>query len=741
MMTMNYKKYAITALTAALLAIASCSEQNMPGVNDDCDPRLLTGINALMGQSESRAYVPLTDPNYIGRKDFANGDKLVFTTIKRTNSPIKTYTYAGIVWNRTDGGWNRDKNDKQPENIYWSDGKSGHTFTAYSLPVGDFAWEEKGGYYFGKLGNFTTDDATAIDYCSTFGSDFSIAPADSGSIKLRRDDLVLSHKTDLVADPGGSIATVRFNHALSFVYIKVNINGFAASSIAEDTKSRVHDMEILSQPIYYKWNKASSAAEPLNGSESEKPDWITDAAATKTLKACIFNPKGQNNNQYKEFIFTSLAVPTTEEGRTMQMRFKVTYPDPLRPNSLTVTKTYVATIHGVKLYAGKRTQINITLRHTDETMTVGAEYHDWEFVSTPDNSNLTKKSTFLSYVSRDSVTIHTDSIATEDDATWLYYKRDTNGVIQKDANGNDIILDVYGNDGTEGKPYIIATADQLLSFAYEVKGTGGRGAEFDFSGKCVKLDAAITMQPKLTTQADDASAVHWIGIGDNDHAFNGKFLGYSRQLSGLLGKPLFIKTGADAFVEHISLKNVLGVNGGGAAVETNGGILGACIIEGDVIYTSTTGTETYCGSLAAVNEETGHILSCVHIGKVQGPGFVGGLVGLNKGHIVASYHTGYVISTSGENSKVYGTVAATEGDNPTRKEWGLFYNSDYLQGSNDLSGKSTAELQSEEFVNDINDWKSSYITGGKTGLSSDMLLHYSTEHNFHYRPGAYPLPD
>lgn len=714
-------------MTAALLAIASCSEQNMPGVNDDCDPRLLTSINALMGQSESRAYVPLTDPNYIGRKDFANGDKLVFTTIRRTNSPIKNYTYAGIVWNRTGGGWNRDKNDKQPENIYWSDGKSGHTFTAYSLPVGNFAWEEHSNYYFGKLGNFTTDDATAINYCSTFGSDFSIAPADSGSIKLRRDDLVLSHKTDLVADPGGSIATVRFNHALSFVYIKVDINGFAASSIAEDTKSRVHDMEILSQPIYYKWNKQSSAAEPLSGSES-KPSWITDASATKTLKACIFNPKGQNNNQYKEFIFTSLAVPTTEAGRTMQMRFKVTYPDPLRPNTATVTKTYVATINDVKLYAGKRTQINITLHHTDETMTVGAEYHDWEFVSTPDNSNLTKKSTFLSYVSRDSVTIHTESKATEDDATWLY--------IQKDANGNKIILDVYGNDGSQEKPYIIATADQLLSFAYEVKGG------FDFRGKCVKLDAAITMQPKLTTQADDASAVHWIGIGDNDHAFNGKFLGYSRQLSGLLGKPLFIKTGADAFVEHISLKNVLGVNGGGAAVETNGGILGACIIEGDVNYTpeggAGEGEPIYCGSLAAVNEASGHILSCVHLGKVQGPDYVGGLVGLNKGHIVASYHTGYVISR--DNSKVNGTVAKSDNG----KEFGIYFNSDYLPGTND-GALSTTYLQSEEFVKVINGSKKSYIEyieKEETGLTPPgMIDHYRNEHNFQYRPGAYPLPD
>lgn len=726
-------------MTAALLAIASCSEQNMPGVNDDCDPRLLTGINALMGQSESRAYVPLSDPNYIGRKDFTNGDKLVFTTIKRTDNPIAIYSYEGILWERTGNSWVRGS-DGKAEKIYWSDALNGHTFTGYSkpaMPAGQtFYWEEKDKYYYGHLGNFTNPSADVIDYTSKFAEDgVTIAAADSGSIKLRRDDLVLSHKTDLVADPGGSIATVRFNHALSFVYIKVDINGFAASSTAEDTKSRVHDMEILSQPIYYKWNKASSAAEPLNGSESEKPSWITDAAATKTLKACIFNPKGQNNNQYKEFIFTSLAVPTTEAGRTMQMRFKVTYPDPLRPNTATVTKTYVATIYDVKLYAGKRTQINITLHHTDETMTVGAEYHDWEFVSTPDNSNLTKKSTFLSYVSRDSVTIHTDPKATEDDATWLYYKRDANGAIQKDANDKDIILDVYGNDGTEGKPYIIATADQLLSFAYEVKGG------FDFSGKCVKLDAAITMQPKLTTQATDASAVQWIGIGDNEHAFNGKFLGYSRQLSGLLGKPLFIKTGKYAFVEHISLKNVLGVDGGGAAVETNGGILGACIIEGDVIYTpeggAGEGEPIYCGSLAAVNEASGHILSCVHLGKVQGPDYVGGLVGLNKGHIVASYHTGYVISDSRDNSKVYGTVAKSDNG----KVFGIYFNSDYLPGTNELGAQSTTYLQSEKFVKDINDSKINYIEKEETGLTPGMKKHYRNEHNFQYRPGAYPLPD
>ena len=180
---------------------------------------------------------------------------------------------------------------------------------------------------------------------------------------------------------------------------------------------------------------------------------------------------------------------------------------------------------------------------------------------------------------------------------------------------------------------------------------------------------------------------------------------------------------------------MLGVDGGGAAVETNGGILGACIIEGDVIYTAT-GTETYCGSLAAVNEATGHILSCVHIGKVQGPGYVGGLVGLNKGHIVASYHTGYVISDS-NNSKVYGTVAKSDNG----KVFGIYFNSDYLPGTNKSEAQSTTYLQSEKFVDDINDSKISYIEKEETGLTPGMKKHYRNEHNFQYRPGAYPLPD
>ena len=709
----------ILSLTlAAALLCTSCSESTLPGDPIDANPVIISSIQATMGSSsDSRADVPLTDPDYIGRKDFADGDNLVFTTIKRTDNPIDIYTYEGILWERHGDSWVRG-NDGKAKKIYWSDALNGHTFTGYSKPAmpadQEFAWNEINNYYYGHLGNFTNSSADVIDYTSKFAADgVTIAAADSGSIKLRRDDIVLTHNPALKAQPGGSIALVEFRHALSNILIVVNINGFAASNDAEDTESIVSDMRLADQPVNYKWNKASDKAEPLDDSDATNvPEWDTK----KTLKACIFSPKGKNTGRYKQFTFSTLAVPTTDDGRDMSFTFDVTYPDPLRPNTATLTKTYTATLNKVKLYAGKRTQINITLEHTNEKMTVGAEYINWEFVLTPNESSLVKKSTFLTSTERSSVTIHTDAEANADDATWLYKKAD------------DSVYDIYGNDGnTHDKAYTISTADQLLSFAYEVK------EGYNFEGKFVKLDAAITMQPKLTTQATDANAVHWIGIGDNDHAFNGKFLGYSRQLSGLLGKPLFIKTGKDAFVEHISLKNVLRVDGGGAAVETNGGILGACIIEGDVIYSSTTGTETYCGSLAAVN--TGHILSCVHIGKVQGPDYVGGLVGLNKGHIVASYHTGYVISST-DNSKVNGTVAKSDNG----KVFGIYFNSDYLPGTND-GAQSTTYLQSEKFVDDINGSKISYIEKEETGLTTGMKDHYRTEHNFQYRPGAYPLPD
>ena len=69
----------ILSLTlAAALLCTSCSDDT-PGENPiDANPVIIDGIKATMGSgSDSRADVPLTDPDYIGRKDFTDGDNLI----------------------------------------------------------------------------------------------------------------------------------------------------------------------------------------------------------------------------------------------------------------------------------------------------------------------------------------------------------------------------------------------------------------------------------------------------------------------------------------------------------------------------------------------------------------------------------------------------------------------------------------------------------------------------------------
>ena len=86
---------------------------------------------------------------------------------------------------------------------------------------------------------------------------------------------------------------------------------------------------------------------------------------------------------------------------------------------------------------------------------------------------------------------------------------------------------------------------------------------------------------------------------------------------------------------------------------------------------------------------------------------------------------------------MYGTVAKSDNG----KVFGIYFNSDYLPGTNELGAQSTTYLQSEKFVDAINGSKISYIEKEETGLTPGMIVHYRTEHNFQYRPGAYPLPD
>lgn len=717
------------------MALASCSDEVAPNGGGEATP--LTGIIATMGDAtQSRATLSLSDPDYIGRLTFADGDDIVFTYMARTHNPITNFVYSGINWHRADNSWNRVMADGSPERIYWSDSQNPHTFIAYSLPQQpggeSFDWTYDPGtkIYTGTIG--TPDNTTdSVSFASRYTGG-KILPADSGAIKLRREDIVLHHSTDMQAQPGGSVALVQFRHALSYVQVVLNINGFSASSESADNNVHVWDVTLMNQPIHYQWDQQSDGAKPVPGN-----------TATKHLKACTFNPEGRDAKQYRQFVYNSLAVPTGDDGRTLSVKFKVTYPDPLNPDSKTITRTYMATKENVKFYAGQRTTVNISLNHKDEGITVGAEYGDWESVQTIDSGNLTKKSTFLDTTSRDSVTIHTDAAATSTDATWLYYKRSNNGEIEKDENGKDIVLDIYGHTGKSREDaYVISTARQMLSMAYEVKNGYTFGGVDNDDYRYVRLDANLNLQPKLYVDLEQAKneagkLLKWVGIGDDKHKFQGCFMGGKRTIGNLYGSPLFAYTDSKSVVERLILNHVIEVQGNGAVSETNHGVLAAIVIKGDV-----TGTKeaTPSGSVVGTNE-AGIVISCVHNGKVEGPGLMAGIVGANtdNGHIIASYHTGKVIAT-GTNPQVGGIVAQSDHN----LVYGAYYNKDFLTPTIDYhSGAMTStQMLKESFVTTLNGHIDAFCEKyvGQTDKIPEEVLNYLRTLKFIYTPAYYPEP-
>ena len=422
----------------------------------------------------------------------------------------------------------------------------------------------------------------------------------------------------------------------------------------------------------------------------------------------------------------------------------VTYPDPLSPTTKTITRAYTAQLDNLVLPAGKRTTINIQLNHKNESMTVGAVFGDWEDHQTIDDGNLTKKSTFLTTTDRSTIKTHTE-VNTAADATWLYTPTDSERNPLKDANGWDIIYDIYGNDGyTIGNAYTISTAEQLLAFAYEVN----EGMTFRDHGvgsiKYIRLDANLTLQPKLytnvskITEAEKAGLVEWIGIGDSTHPFNGVFLGYRRQINNLYGKPLFGNVDNIAVIERLVLTKIIEVNGNGAIVEENKGTIAASILEGNV-----TGTQKHAGSIVGTN--SGIIISCCHTGDVKAPNYIGGILGKNidKGIVLACFHTGAITATApgAEGTHISGIVVENDKNAIIR---GCYYNRDFLTptDSSGSQGKNTMEMQVEGFVTTINnDIQAFYdVYKDSTDIIPTNLLNRLLDYKYTYYPASYPVP-
>ncbi|MGN1263558.1 MAG: fimbrillin family protein, partial [Prevotella sp.] len=475
-------------------AVCSCSETDT--ADDIVVAREFTGISAGIASSDvggSRAAVE-KEPLYIGRQDFKGSDEIVMTSFHRTENKVDDYSYTDVIWVKADGdgGWTRSAYDTNGK-IYWSDSENEHTIAGFSIPQNMPAdrWVKSYDGYAGQLHLSGETGKVVYDTRDSFVDD----------------DLLLTYDTSIRPDATG-IATIFFRHALSCLTIDVNIQGFSSTPgmglEEKDNASRVKSLVVRDQPYKYIWHEDAAGVTVSD-----------EATSVADIVAWTNNPDGEGTGSSRRFYFHTLEVPGTRTQ--MVFDFEVSYPDPLNPAN-TLTNTYRATADNIEFVAGKRTTIKITLDHEKEKITVGAVYEDWIFIETPDAGNLAKNSTYLESTDMSGIRLHTDVGLTADDATWLYISSDDSSV-----------LDIYGNDGSEENPYIISTAEQLLAFAGEVN-TGA----MDFSGRFVRLDASLYMQPTITS-----TSVDWIGIGSVTHPFKGSFEGGLRTISYLKGSSLF----------------------------------------------------------------------------------------------------------------------------------------------------------------------------------------------------------
>lgn len=781
---MNKEIVRYIAVLAAVSLFAGCTTDSIhDGVDAQhmADARELSGIQAVIvggnndGSTRSGTVTTLAD--YVGRSTFKDGDGIMFTKIQRTTGALEGFIYPnsnafdGIQFSYANGGWSRIKGDGEPDRIYWTDATSNHTFIAYSIPenyisrykkttdettnettivlntvyndgnTSKYDWKgyaaQTPKYYLGSLGDPTqagTNDI--IDYTLTAEEQLldQVVKGETTvyyNHKLEREDLLIAYDTEMKAEPGGSVALVKFHHALSSVRVVVDISGFSSSPEAEDNKTVVSDMLLKNQPTMYVWQQANACAIPLRAESATTNDqpmvntaWNNGDSnlpaydQRKDIKLWIPRPAGTGSGQSRLFTFYGITTPQPSDYMTtlgdgskyknVELEFKVTYPDPLKP-STTVTKDYKATVANVLFRAGYNTTINISLNHQNEEMTVGAEYENWQFIATPDVGELKKNSTFLQDTKRwvdetatpkePNITIVGDEKATMDDATWLYEL-------------NNTIYDIYGHDGSAAHPYQISTAYQLLSFAYEVK--AGR----KFTGKYIRLDADLTLQKssaKTTAEIDpvddadnygNASApLEWIGIGDgtDTNAFDGTFIGGNRFIYRLYGKPLFMSLGSNAKIEQLQVQaiNILdtehfsySVDGGGLFADNNAGMICGSKVVGDISFSGTT-----AGAFVGTN--TGTIFVSYHIGDTKGTATTGtpttgGLVGINSGTIASCYHAGKVMgSTDTATGGIAGAGTGTYDNN--------YYNSTLLTSptftpTSGVTGKSSADMTKKTFV-------------------------------------------
>lgn len=649
-------------LSWLLAAMACTGEIEWPNGQPTDEPLQLAGVVPTMaGASATKADAQAEqkpDEIYVGRERFVLNDAVFFTKIHRTAQPLDKFSYTDETW-KLGQSWTHQpaEDEAEAKKIYWSDGHSAHTFVGYGLPQQaegkTFDWVRKkesgSDIFYGSIGETGATDQLVFT-----------------EKLLQEEDLVLAHSEDLIPEKTTGIANVPFYHALAQVRVIVDLVGFSASEQAWDNGTRVSEMVLKQMPMGYRWLQDSRAVVDVVEGEG--------VHIQRDVQLWTPFPNGVNEGMSRQFHFYGLAVPGMRTD--LSFRFFVRYPDPTKNDKTTMKEKYYSTKADITFIGGKCTTVKISLNHDSEDMTVSAIYVDWGYADMPDQIALHKKSTFLQTTDLNTVTTHKEKQAEESDYTWLH----------ETAGGN--VVDDKDRDGTsEEKAYCITSTQQLLSFAKEVN------QGYDFAGKHVRLDASLTLQPT----AAGAATMTWMGIGTATNSFKGTLHGGGRTVSRLNGAPLFNNLPTEARVEHLTLKDAVGVDGRGLLAHSNDGEIVACRVQNGVTLQGTDAV----GSLVGTN--TGRIVACSHDGDTRAANAttVGGLVGANTGKIIASFQAGAV--TGG--TQRYGV--APDGGTLTGCYYNLTLATDVAEAAG-VAGRTTFEMlhpnaaDESNFVKDLN---------------------------------------
>lgn len=221
-----------------------------------------------------------------------------------------------------------------------------------------------------------------------------------------------------------------------------------------------------------------------------------------------------------------------------------------------------------------------------------------------------------------------------------------------------------GGTGSEAKPYLISTAEQLVFFAEQVNNG------YSFAGKFVKLTNDILLNDTTNWEQWETSAPknHWTAIGkfydSKDYGFAGTFDGDEHIVSGIYINTTSDFQGLFGFAHGATIQNlgveksfIKGSNFVGGVVGQNyyGSTVNNCYNTGEV-----SGTGNGVGGVVGLDEGT--VSNCRNTGNVSGTKYVGGVVGFNcYGTVSDCYNTGTV---SGGRD-VGGVVGVSIGDPDT----------------------------------------------------------------------------